>query len=99
MPTRKLAPGPLDVRRALLDAAARVLAEQGPASARRLVKEAGASTMAVHTHFGSMISRSAREATTRRRRLPSGPRFPEAASYSAGSAISAVPTGRKPRRA
>ncbi|MFI1399863.1 TetR/AcrR family transcriptional regulator [Streptomyces sp. NPDC020681] len=44
------------VRRRLLDAAARVLAEQGPAalSARRLVKEVGASTMAVYTHFGSM---------------------------------------------
>jgi AcrR family transcriptional regulator len=45
-----------DVRRLLLDEAARVLAEQGPAalSARRLVKEVGASTMAVYTHFGSM---------------------------------------------
>ncbi|MFF3324366.1 TetR/AcrR family transcriptional regulator [Streptomyces sp. NPDC002889] len=44
------------VRRRLLDEAARVLAEQGPAalSARRLVKEVGASTMAVYTHFGSM---------------------------------------------
>ncbi|CAM5303920.1 hypothetical protein SALBM135S_04721 [Streptomyces alboniger] len=45
-----------DVRRLLLDEAARVLAERGPAalSARRLVKEVGASTMAVYTHFGSM---------------------------------------------
>ncbi|MFI2367195.1 TetR/AcrR family transcriptional regulator [Streptomyces sp. NPDC018833] len=44
------------VRRLLLDEAARVLAEQGPAalSARRLVKAVGASTMAVYTHFGSM---------------------------------------------
>ncbi|WP_328400759.1 TetR/AcrR family transcriptional regulator [Streptomyces sp. NBC_00390] len=44
------------VRRRLLDEAARVLAEHGPAalSARRLVKEVGASTMAVYTHFGSM---------------------------------------------
>ncbi|MEU4796999.1 TetR/AcrR family transcriptional regulator [Streptomyces sp. NPDC023327] len=47
---------PADVRRRLLDEAARVLAEQGPAalSARRLVKAVGASTMAVYTHFGSM---------------------------------------------
>ncbi|MFD9910024.1 TetR/AcrR family transcriptional regulator [Streptomyces sp. NPDC059063] len=45
-----------DVRRRLLDEAARVLAEQGPAalSARRLVGAVGASTMAVYTHFGSM---------------------------------------------
>ncbi|MFE0135244.1 TetR/AcrR family transcriptional regulator [Streptomyces sp. NPDC059037] len=45
-----------DVRRRLLDEAARVIAEQGPAalSARRLVKAVGASTMAVYTHFGSM---------------------------------------------
>lgn len=45
-----------DVRRLLLDEAARVLAEQGPAalSARRLVQAVGASTMAVYTHFGSM---------------------------------------------
>ncbi|MER6995076.1 TetR/AcrR family transcriptional regulator [Streptomyces sp. NPDC000410] len=44
------------VRRQLLDEAARILAEQGPAalSARRLVKEVGASTMVVYTHFGSM---------------------------------------------
>ncbi|MGI5346964.1 TetR/AcrR family transcriptional regulator [Streptomyces sp. CA-250714] len=44
------------LRRLLLDEAARVLAEQGPAalSARRLVKAVGASTMAVYTHFGSM---------------------------------------------
>lgn len=44
------------LRRRLLDEAARILAEQGAAalSARRLVKEVGASTMAVYTHFGSM---------------------------------------------
>ncbi|TLS40523.1 TetR/AcrR family transcriptional regulator, partial [Streptomyces montanus] len=44
------------LRRRLLDEAARVLAEEGPAalSARRLVKAVGASTMAVYTHFGSM---------------------------------------------
>ncbi|MEU0276120.1 TetR/AcrR family transcriptional regulator [Streptomyces sp. NPDC006307] len=44
------------IRRRLLDEAARVLAEQGPAalSVRRLVKAVGASTMAVYTHFGSM---------------------------------------------
>ncbi|WP_327323520.1 TetR/AcrR family transcriptional regulator [Streptomyces sp. NBC_01210] len=44
------------VRRRLLDEAARVLADEGPAalSARRLVRAVGASTMAVYTHFGSM---------------------------------------------
>src|SRR3712207_7287831 len=40
----------------LIDAAARVLAEEGsPAlSARRLARECGTSTMAVYTHHGSM---------------------------------------------
>ena len=40
----------------LIEAAARVLAEEGrPAvTARRLAAEVGASTMAVYTHFGSM---------------------------------------------
>ncbi|MET0461447.1 MAG: TetR/AcrR family transcriptional regulator [Ilumatobacteraceae bacterium] len=40
----------------MLEAAARVLAEEGPAAvtARRLAAEVGASTMAVYTHFGSM---------------------------------------------
>ncbi|KUL20801.1 TetR/AcrR family transcriptional regulator [Streptomyces regalis] len=49
-------PNPPNTRRLLLDEAARVLAEEGPAalSARRLVKAVGASTMAVYTHFGSM---------------------------------------------
>lgn len=43
-------------RRRLLDEAARILAEEGPAalSARRLVKQAGAPPMAVHTLFGSV---------------------------------------------
>ncbi|MFE9659631.1 MULTISPECIES: TetR/AcrR family transcriptional regulator [unclassified Streptomyces] len=47
---------PLDVRRCLLDQAARVLAEEGAAalSVRRLVKAVSTSTMAVYTHFGSM---------------------------------------------
>lgn len=45
-----------DVRRRLLDAAAAVLADEGPSAltARRLTREVGASTMAVYTHFGSM---------------------------------------------
>ncbi|MFE9461069.1 TetR/AcrR family transcriptional regulator [Streptomyces californicus] len=47
---------PSEVRRRLLNEAARVLSEGGPAalSARRLAKEAETSTMAVYTHFGSM---------------------------------------------
>ncbi|WP_327665148.1 TetR/AcrR family transcriptional regulator [Streptomyces sp. NBC_00498] len=46
-----------DVRRSLLREAARVLSEEGPAalSTRRLAKQAGTSTMAVYTHFGSML--------------------------------------------
>jgi AcrR family transcriptional regulator len=45
-----------DVAARLIDAAARVLAEEGHAAvtARRLASEIGASTMAVYTHFGSM---------------------------------------------
>jgi AcrR family transcriptional regulator len=45
-----------DVAMSLIEAAARVLAEEGrPAvTARRLAAEAGTSTMAVYTHFGSM---------------------------------------------
>jgi AcrR family transcriptional regulator len=45
-----------DVRRRLLEAAARLLGEEGPAalSVRRLASEAGTSTMAVYTHFGGM---------------------------------------------
>ncbi|CCH31222.1 TetR/AcrR family transcriptional regulator [Actinosynnema sp. NPDC047251] len=43
-------------RSALVDIAARLLAEEGPAalSTRRLAAEAGSSTMAVYTHFGGM---------------------------------------------
>jgi AcrR family transcriptional regulator len=44
------------VRRRLVDAAARVLAEEGPEalSTRRLAREVGTSTMAVYTQFGGM---------------------------------------------
>ncbi|GAA4219555.1 TetR/AcrR family transcriptional regulator [Actinocatenispora rupis] len=44
------------MRTALIDAAARILATDGPRalSTRRLAAEVGASTMAVYTHFGSM---------------------------------------------
>ncbi|MCX4663772.1 TetR/AcrR family transcriptional regulator [Streptomyces uncialis] len=47
---------PTDVRRCLLDQAARMLADEGAAalSVRRLVKAVSASTMAVYTYFGSM---------------------------------------------
>ncbi len=43
-------------RSELLETAARVIADDGPesVSARRVAKEAGTSTMAVYTHFGSM---------------------------------------------
>ena len=45
---------PADVRRRLLEEAARILGEEGPSalSARRLATAAGTSTMAVYTHFG-----------------------------------------------
>ena len=45
-----------DVADRLLEAAARVLAEEGrdAVTARRLATEVGASTMAVYTHYGSM---------------------------------------------
>jgi AcrR family transcriptional regulator len=45
-----------DVRTALIDTAARLFSEAGPAalSTRRLAAEAGTSTMAIYTHFGSM---------------------------------------------
>ncbi len=53
-----VSPRPLnpDNRIALIDAAARLVAEGGPhgLTARRLASEAGTSTMAVYTHFGSM---------------------------------------------
>lgn len=44
------------IRTALLDAAARLLVEEGPAAltTRRLAAEVGASTMAVYTHFEGM---------------------------------------------
>lgn len=46
----------LDVPTRLVEAAARLLAEEGTAavSARRVTSEAGVSTMAVYTHFGNM---------------------------------------------
>jgi AcrR family transcriptional regulator len=45
-----------DVRRRLIEVAADVLGEEGPAalSARRLARDAGTSTMALYTHFGGM---------------------------------------------
>ena len=45
-----------DVRRRLIEEAARILGEEGPSalSARRLATGAGTSTMAVYTHFGGM---------------------------------------------
>jgi AcrR family transcriptional regulator len=43
-----------DVRSALIDAAARLLAEHEPLTIRRLAGEVGTSTMAVYTHFGGM---------------------------------------------
>lgn len=47
-------PANADVRAALLESAARLLAEQGPAglTTRRLAEQVGVSTMAVYTHFG-----------------------------------------------
>jgi len=44
------------VRRDLIDAAARLLADEGPAglTTRRLASSVGASTMRIYTHFGSM---------------------------------------------
>jgi len=49
-------PSETDVRRRLVEAAADLLSEEGPAalSARRLAREAETSTMAVYTHFGGM---------------------------------------------
>ncbi|MFC5183328.1 TetR/AcrR family transcriptional regulator [Actinomadura harenae] len=45
-----------NVRPALIEVGARLLAEEGPTalSARRVAGEAGCSTMAVYTHFGGM---------------------------------------------
>ncbi|MDT0344040.1 TetR/AcrR family transcriptional regulator [Streptomyces litchfieldiae] len=49
-------PTPPATAQRLLDAAARLLSEEGPAAltTRRLAREVGASTMAVYTHFGSL---------------------------------------------
>ena len=49
-------PTETDVRRRLIEVAADILSEDGPAalSARRLARDAGTSTMAVYTHFGGM---------------------------------------------
>jgi AcrR family transcriptional regulator len=45
-----------EIRSALIEAAARLLASEGPSalSTRRLAAEVGTSTMAVYTHFGGM---------------------------------------------
>ncbi|MGN6475411.1 MAG: TetR/AcrR family transcriptional regulator [Mycobacteriales bacterium] len=45
-----------DVSQRLIEAAARLLAEEGPSglSTRRLAAEVGTSTMAVYTHFGGL---------------------------------------------
>ncbi|GAA3865764.1 TetR/AcrR family transcriptional regulator [Streptomyces sedi] len=53
MSPRKVNP---QLRTAMIDIAARLLAEEGPAafSARRIAEEAGSSTMPVYTHFGGM---------------------------------------------
>lgn len=44
----------VDQRRALIDAAAQILADEGPAalSVRRVAQQVGASTMVVYTHLG-----------------------------------------------
>jgi AcrR family transcriptional regulator len=49
-------PADPDVRRRLIEAAARVLGEEGPSglSTRKLAAEVGTSTMAVYTHFGGL---------------------------------------------
>jgi AcrR family transcriptional regulator len=45
-----------EVKQRLIEAAARLLADEGPAglSTRKLAAEVGASTMAVYTHFGGL---------------------------------------------
>lgn len=50
-------PADLTVRTALIETAARLIAEEGPdrLSLRRLVDEVGTSTMSVYTHFGGML--------------------------------------------
>ncbi|WP_369125479.1 TetR/AcrR family transcriptional regulator [Catenulispora pinisilvae] len=49
-------PAQPDIRRALIDAAATILAESGPdgLSTRQLAREVGVSTSAVYTYFGGM---------------------------------------------
>ena len=53
------------VRVRLIEAAARILAEEGPGALtlRRVAAEVGTSTMAVYTHFGGMteLRRAVRE--------------------------------------
>jgi AcrR family transcriptional regulator len=63
--------GQPDVRRRLIEEAARILGEQGPSalSARRLAATAGTSTMAVYTHFGGMSALVDEVATEGFRRL------------------------------
>jgi AcrR family transcriptional regulator len=55
---KPVSPRPADpaIRATLIETAARILATDGPhaLSTRRLAAEAGTSTMAVYTHFGSM---------------------------------------------
>ena len=60
-----------DVRRRLLEEAARILGEEGPSalSVRRLATGAGTSTMAVYTHFGAMSAVVDEVATEGFRRL------------------------------
>src|SRR5688572_3785779 len=60
-----------DVRRRLVEEAARILGEEGPSalSVRRLAGGAGTSTMAVYTHFGAMSAVVDEVATEGFRRL------------------------------
>lgn len=60
-----------DVRRRLVEEAARILGEEGPSalSVRRLAAGAGTSTMAVYTHFGAMSAVVHEVATEGFRRL------------------------------
>lgn len=62
---------PLEIRRRLVEEAARILGEEGPSalSARRLASAAGTSTMALYTHFGGMSAVVDEVATEGFRRL------------------------------
>ena len=64
-------PAQPEVRRRLIEEAARILGEEGPAalSARRIAAGAGTSTMAVYTHFGAMSAVVDEVATEGFRRL------------------------------